>query len=188
MLPTENEMRYARTIHPHLDYAVLAAKMAKVACVVADGPLEPMPPTPVIRCKNSSCGAGDSALVYDSASADTVCTACGMVAVQQDSNAWDTYTPVNVPLYSEPIAGHVRAQNKCDFYSGTCGTSTSKHTKYMDAQHAREWYSCKFPSGVALHAHRLYTKYRDLTEHVQQRDVVLMACALLAARSVSSAT
>ena len=90
-------------------------------------------------------------------------------------------------MYSEPIAGVINAQKKCDALSGVDGSSTSAYTKHIDAQQAKEWYDCQFPSAIAKEAHKIYGKYRQETGHVQQRDAVIMACGLLAGRALSAA-
>ena len=187
ILPTAAEFKAAQLLCPDIEYGELSAKMAKVTCVLASAPSDRVAPMPSITCSNPSCSSGDTALVFDACCADTICADCGMVAVQQDAYAWQTYAPVNVPMYSEPIAGVINAQKKCDALSGVDGSSTSAYTKHIDAQQAKEWYDCQFPSAIAKEAHKIYGKYRQETGHVQQRDAVIMACGLLAGRALSAA-
>lgn len=186
ILPTVAEFQAAKLLCPDIEYGELSAKMAKVTCVLASAPAAKMAPMPSITCSNPACSAGDTALVFDACCADTICSDCGMVAVQQDAYAWQTYAPVNTPMYSEPIAGIVNAQKKCDALSGFNGSSTSAYTKHIDSQQAKEWYDCQFPSAVAKEAHKIYGKYREETGHVQQRSAVIMACGLLAGRALSA--
>ena len=187
ILPTATEFQAAKLLCPDIKYSELSAKMARVTCVLANAPAEKMAPMPSITCSNPACTSGDTALVFDACCADTICSDCGMVAVPQDAYAWQTYAPVNVPMYSEPISGIVQAQKKCDALSGFSNSSTSAYTKHIDSQQAKEWYECQFPSAIAKEAHRIYGKYRQETGHVQQRSAVIMACALLAGRALSAA-
>lgn len=185
VIPSEEEVKLCRRLCPRLPLATLAAKIAKVSCALRDAAKEPLPPRPAMTCTNPQCDGRDECLVFDAVSADTVCSNCGMVCVSQDAHAWQTVAPVNQPMYSEPIKGHINAQQKADFYCGMHGdATTSNYTKFMDIQHMSNWYQSHMPEALASRATQVYSEYRRIVDHVQQKDAIAMACTIVARRSM----
>ena len=188
-IPSEEEINMCRRLCPHLPLATLAAKVAKVSCALRDAKNQPLPPRPNMACKNPQCDGSDTCLVFDPVSADTVCSNCGVVCVSQDAYAWDTVAPVNQPMFSEPIKGHVNAQQKTDFYCGMRGdATTSDYTKFQDVQRMTQWYHAHLCEAMAQESARVYSGYRDIVNHVQQKDAVAMACTIVARRNLSGST